>query len=399
MTIQVKDNGNTAEMLLYGEVLSSTPRNWWTDEKIEGDFIDLPTFKEELAKIENKDRIDFYINSVGGDYYAGLAIYNKIKQLKCEVNIIVDGLAASAASIIAMAGKLKMCTGSVLMVHPPSCLLLGYYNKQELNEINKRFDTVTKSAISVYSSKNTLKSKEEIEELMNNTTWLVDNEAVEYGFADELYEKEKSVEFKLSANGSTVIVNGIKHNAKYFSEDFTKNLAQENKGIADRFTDMCNKVATVLNIDGKSTQKGKENEIMCKTVEELKEKFPELTNQLIESVKSEEKTSVQEEIKNAVLSERKRIEEIEQIENSIADKELLNKAKFSAEETMNAKELAFEAMKAQGVKNTEYLNNLDKDNADSKVNDVKTEAPKVETINEKDAAVESMTKIFQSIKK
>ena len=139
------------------------------------------------------------------------------------------------------------------------------------------------------------------------------------------------------------------------------------------------------------------NEI--KQNEELKEKFPELTNQLIESVKSEEKTSVQEEIKNAVLSERKRIEEIEQIENSIADKELLNKAKFSAEETMNAKELAFEAMKAQGVKNTEYLNNLDKDNADSKVNDVKTEAPKVETINEKDAAVESMTKIFQSIKK
>ena len=407
MTIQIKDKGTSAEVYLYGEVLTKAPRDWWTDEKLEGDFIDLETFKTELAKIEDKEKFDFHINSCGGDYYAGLAIYNQIKQLKGEVNIIVDGLAASAASIIAMAGKLTMSTGSVLMIHPPMCLLFGYYNAADLKEINKRFDTVVKSALSVYAEKNKKRSKEDIENDINSTTWLVDNEAVEYGYADELLGGDKPVEMKMSADLSSVIVNGVKFNSKNFSADFKSTLAiEERKKFNLDIKDFMEAVKNYTNKTHKNIEQeeqGKEKEIMCKTVEELKEKFPELTDELVESVRAEENSKIQEQIQNAIKAERERISQIEEIENSIADKELVAKAKFS-ENSMTAQELAFESMKNAKADGEEFLKKLDQDNQDSGANKILNSEPPMQSDvldaeKKRAEAVEGMKNAFKNLKK
>ena len=91
---------DTAEINMYGEVVSRIPVDWWTGEKIPGNFIALDEFLEDLKEIEDKANINIHINSVGGDFYAGLAIYNRLKVLAGNVTTINDGLAASAASII-----------------------------------------------------------------------------------------------------------------------------------------------------------------------------------------------------------------------------------------------------------------------------------------------------------
>lgn len=290
MTIKINEKENFAQVYLYGEVMNEAPRDWWTDEKLEGDFIDVETLKSELPKLENKEKIEVHINSSGGVYYAGLTIYNLLKSLNCQIDVIVDGIAASAASIIAMAGNLKMCPGSVLMIHPAKCLLLGYYGQDELDLVLKSLDATMKSAIDIYASKNKTKTVDEIKDLLNQSTWFVAEEAVNEGFADEVIEHEKA---EMQLTSDAVIINGIKHNLHNFSEDFTSRLDKAKSintkmtihgNIKNYFKNYINNIKTSIQSE---TQEKKGEEKM--DLNELKEKFPELMNEFKESVLKEER--------------------------------------------------------------------------------------------------------------
>ena len=105
------------EITLYGDVMSQQPVDWWTGEPEPGLFITPEGFMEDLAAVKDKGHITVKLNSCGGDLYTGIAIHNALKALSGEVNVIVEGIAASAASVI-------MCAGDTVTVYPGSLIMI-----------------------------------------------------------------------------------------------------------------------------------------------------------------------------------------------------------------------------------------------------------------------------------
>ena len=191
-----KENSDEGELLLYGDISDST---WWGDE------ITPKNFKEELDSLGDIKTLNVYINSGGGDVFAGQAIYSMLKRHSATVNVYVDGLAASIASIIAMAGdSVKMPKNAMLMVHNPWSFGMG--NANDFRKLADDLDKVRESMISVYEDKTGME-KESIVELMDAETWMTAEEAVEFGFADEI-EEEKQV--AASLNNRIFAINGLK---------------------------------------------------------------------------------------------------------------------------------------------------------------------------------------------
>jgi ATP-dependent Clp protease protease subunit len=191
-----KENSDEGELLLYGDISDST---WWGDE------ITPKNFKEELDSLGDIKTLNVYINSGGGDVFAGQAIYSMLKRHSATVNVYVDGLAASIASIIAMAGdSVKMPKNAMLMVHNPWSFGMG--NANDFRKLADDLDKVRESMISVYEDKTGME-KESIVELLDAETWMTAEEALELGFADEV-EEEKQL--AASLNNRIFAINGLK---------------------------------------------------------------------------------------------------------------------------------------------------------------------------------------------
>ncbi|AND85570.1 Clp protease ClpP [Clostridium tyrobutyricum] len=194
-TFNAKENSNEGELLLYGDISDST---WWGDE------VTPKNFKEELDLLGDIKTLNVYINSGGGDVFAGQAIYSMLKRHSAAVNVYVDGLAASIASIIAMAGdNVKMPKNAMIMVHNPWSFAMG--NAKDFRKLADDLDKVRESMISVYEDKTGME-KESIVELLDAETWMTAEEAVEFGFADEI-EEEKQV--AASLNNRIFDINGL----------------------------------------------------------------------------------------------------------------------------------------------------------------------------------------------
>lgn len=141
----------------------------------------------------NPKSITVNIKSNGGSVFEGVAIYNYLKNFKGKVKVVVDSLAASIASIIAMAGDtIEMKEGSLMMVHDPMMMAAG--NADEMRKVADLLDKVGGSLADIYKSNNRKGlDKDKILELMNSETWLTAKEAVEMGFADRYKEGKKSM--------------------------------------------------------------------------------------------------------------------------------------------------------------------------------------------------------------
>lgn len=144
------------------------------------------SFKDELDYLGNIDTLNIYINSPGGDVFEGNAIYNMLKRKKCTKNVYVDGLAASIASVIAMAGdKIIMPSNSMLMIHNAWTYTVG--NSKELRETADMLDKINTSIRQTYLDKSNGKiDEEDLTKLMDNETWLTAQEAYDYGLCDEV---------------------------------------------------------------------------------------------------------------------------------------------------------------------------------------------------------------------
>jgi ATP-dependent Clp protease protease subunit len=174
----VESNGT--ELILSGPIASES---WWGDE------VTPQEFREELKKHTN-EKLTVVLNSGGGDVFAGLEIYNALRELDAEVTIRVDGLAASIASIIAMAGnKVIMSPGSLMMIHRPSVFAAG--NVDDLDKAKAILIKIEESIIPIYTERTGL-SVEKIAEMLEAETWMSADEAVELGFADEVPKTEKT---------------------------------------------------------------------------------------------------------------------------------------------------------------------------------------------------------------
>ena len=339
---------NDAEISMYGEVVDSRPVDFWTGNPIEGNFIAVDEFLQDLEELGTKDNITVHINSVGGSLYAGIAIYTRLKSLPAIVTTVNDGLAASAGSIIFQAGnKRKVHAGSNIMVHQAMGFLFGYYNNRDLKDVIKQLDAGNKAAVNIYAEASG-REPENIKALVDKETWMTGQEAVDYGFADEVIEGGVQVSMSLTADRTAMLVNGVALSTRCMS-----NIPQRIPVMPAQ--NIVSHEAAHTPVADKETLKNGGNSKMedIKTVDELKATFPELVAQVENSAKASGNTA-------GIEAERARIQGIEAIEAAIGDKELVNSAKYG-DTPLTAEQLAFKAMQAQAAIGATVLANLEKD--------------------------------------
>ena len=175
-----QDDGRT--LFLNGEISDET---WYGDE------VTPKMFKDELLSGEGD--IVVWINSPGGDVFAAAQIYNMLMDYKGNVTVKIDGLAASAASVIAMAGtEVLMSPVAMMMIHNPATIAIG--DSAEMKKAIEMLDEVKESIMNAYEIKSGL-SRSRISHLMDAESWFNAKKAVELGFADKiLFSKEDEEE-------------------------------------------------------------------------------------------------------------------------------------------------------------------------------------------------------------
>lgn len=154
--------------------------SWFDDE------VTPALFKDELDSGEGD--ITVWINSPGGDCIAAAQIYNMLMNYKGNVTVKIDGIAASAASVIAMAGnKVIVSPVSMIMIHNPATIAAG--DTSEMQKAIAMLDEVKESIINAYEIKTGL-SRAKLSHLMDAETWMDANSAIEMGFADEIMQRD-----------------------------------------------------------------------------------------------------------------------------------------------------------------------------------------------------------------
>ncbi len=165
------------------------------DESWLGDEVTPAMFKQELNA--GTGDILVYLNSPGGDCIAASQIYTMLMDYKGNVTIRIDGIAASAASVIAMAGTcVQMVPTSLMMIHNPMTVAFG--NKEDMKKAIEMLDEVKESIVNAYEIKTGL-SRDKISHLMDNETWMNARRAVELGFADEVIQRDGDTSDEMSA--------------------------------------------------------------------------------------------------------------------------------------------------------------------------------------------------------
>lgn len=275
-----KNKDDSADLILYGDIGES-----WLDD------VSSKNIANELKNLD-VSTINLRINSGGGDVFSAIAISNLLKNHKANIIAHIDGLAASAATIITSAcDKVIMPKNALFMIHNPWTVVGG--EAKDMIKTAEQLDKVKNSIINTYKSKTNLEI-EEISKLMDEETWLDSYEAKEKGFIDEISDEEN-----IEVIENKLIVNSIALDFSKFKNSYNKKLKNKNK----------------------------EEKIVNK--EEFKNNYPELY----------------EEIKNeGILQERTRIKEIDELG---INNEIITNAKFV--EILDVKDVAIKLIKDKSV--------------------------------------------------
>ena len=176
-------------LFLNGTIAEET---WFEDD------VTPKQFKDEL----NADSGDIavWINSPGGDCFAAAQIYNMLCDYAGKVTVKIDGIAASAASVIAMAGdEIQVSPVSMLMIHNPATMAMG--DMHEMKKAAAMLGEVKESIINAYEKKTGL-ARNKISKLMDDETWMDANKALELGFADKVIERKMNMKTGMEATNS-----------------------------------------------------------------------------------------------------------------------------------------------------------------------------------------------------
>ena len=177
------DEPGVGELLLYGLIGPDSGFAWLFDE------VTPKQFKQDLDALGAISELRVFINSEGGDVFAGQAIHSILQRHQAHVTVYVDGLAASIASVVAMAGDtVIMPRNAMMMVHSPWTFGVG--NAEEFRKLAETLDQVRESIVAAYESKTGL-ARAELLGLLDAETWMTAEEAVEFGFADEIQAEKK----------------------------------------------------------------------------------------------------------------------------------------------------------------------------------------------------------------
>ena len=165
------------------------------DETWFGDEVTPQIFKNDLHA--GKGDITLWINSPGGDVFAAAQIYNMLMDYKGDVHVVIDGLAASAASVIAMAGTMvSMSPVAMMMIHNPWTVAQG--EAKDMQKVIEMLGEIKESIINAYELKTGL-SRTKLSHLMDSESWFNAKKAVELGFADKILfdsKEEQELESK-----------------------------------------------------------------------------------------------------------------------------------------------------------------------------------------------------------
>lgn len=336
---------NDAEINLYGEVVDSWPVDWWTGEKMPGNFIALDTFLADLEELKGKDNITVHINSIGGDLYAGIAVYNRLKSLAANIITINDGLAASAGSIIFQAGNTRRVhTGSNIMIHQAAGFLYGYYQSSDLKGVIKQLDAGNKAAVNIYAEASG-RDAASLRAALDKESWYTGAEAVEAGLADEVVDDGVQVSMSLAADKSYIMCNGVRLSARGLSTFPAGIPVMPAAAIASSS-------APAPVEDNFETRKETVNELEIKNIDDLRAGYPELLAQAETAARAEGHAS-------GVADERARIQGIEGIQAAIPA-DMVAEAKYG-ENPVDAAALALRAMQAQAAQGASVLDAMKKD--------------------------------------
>ncbi|WP_327870602.1 head maturation protease, ClpP-related [Alkalihalophilus marmarensis] len=164
----------SADLYIYGEIVDNTDWKWDESDVMPEDVLNA------LNQVNELDELNIYVNSPGGSVFAGLAIYNMLSRNKAKKKVYIDGVAASIASVIALAGdEVYMPSNAFLMIHNPWTLAIG--NAKDLRKVADDLDQISKGALAVYKD-NLVEGVEEatIQTMLDNETWLNAEEAAKY---------------------------------------------------------------------------------------------------------------------------------------------------------------------------------------------------------------------------
>ena len=324
-----------AELLLYGDIASE--QSWWGDE------VTPKQFAEDLAGLGAVGNITVRINSGGGDVFAAQTIGNLLEQHTATVTARIDGVCASAATIVAChCNKAIAANDSTYMVHPVR-MYCGYANEAELQKYLEALATIKENIISLYAKK-TGHTKDEVTAWMDAESWWTGPQAKENGFVDELTDEETGVAYE--NRGGVLFVNSVSMGAQF---DKTPEFVR-------------NRVKRVVD-NGPAGQPEKQKEVQdmepkdsIKTADDLRKAYPTLIDQI-------EQAAAQ----RAGEEERRRIQDIEEMALP-GSEEMTAKAKFA--EPISASDYAKAAMKLAKEQGGMALNALRQDAKNSGADDV-----------------------------
>lgn len=333
-----------AEIRIYGVIADK--KSWGGNETApEG-------FAQALESFQNKP-LTIRINSSGGSVFAAHAIYNLVKSYTGEVTAIIDGLAASAATIIAVAAdKIIMPTNSMMMVHDPMITLDGAMNEAELQECINALRPIKESIVSAYLNRVTV-SAEELCRMMADTTWLTAKECLEKGFCDEIAGK---VDIMLDHN--FLVVNQIRHPLTGEDVEKIKNKTEVKSIMNDELMKMLEKAANALGLTVTAKNPtGNMNDVV-QTKTEVAEKLVESGAQIMDE--------------NAVvMTERQRMLALDALDNgSTVVRQIINMAKETGKTVEDVQAYIDIINKAPDTPAMDYVKNLVADKQESGIENV-----------------------------
>jgi len=329
--------GNTVELLLYGDISQTS---WWGDE------VTPRQFAEELSGLGALDKIVVRINSGGGDVFAAQAIGNQLEQHPAEVTAKIDGLCASAATIVAChCSKVVAANDSTYMVHPVRMGAYGYYNADELQKYIEALAAIRESIVSLYVKK-TGRDKDEVAGWMDATSWWTSAEAKANGFVDELVDEEE--ETVVENRDGLLFINSVNMNLPF---DKAPTFVQNSKAAAPA-------AGCFVNKNCHKEVNDMANEI--KTANDLRSAYPALVNEIEEAAAQQ-----------AQSAERQRIQDIEEMALP-GNEEQTFEAKFT--KPISASDYAKAAMKKAKEQGNAWLNGAAADAGKSGMGGVSNDA-------------------------
>ncbi len=389
-------NSGKAEIKMYGQVVKERPVDGWTGEEIKGDFIISSEFVNDIENLGNCKELNIRLDSVGGDVQAAIVIHNRLRELSrngTKINCTVDGVAMSAGSMIMCAADhVSVSEESLIMIHKSSVsIFFSWLNADELRKMAEENDKYDEVIVAAYKRKTGLDEKELLA-MMSEETYMTGKEAVEKGFADELFESEDKVEIAACADKQSLVING-----RMFPlfgmpcpDVPTAKTPESNTGDANKQNSEAGEVGERNEVKLADLSEGKPQacptaerfrseevtKIMANNLSELKAENPQLAaaieKEILAASAADKKAAEDTAVKAAVEQERSRLAEIDEIAQ-LYDPDIVKAAKYG-DKACSAAELAYRAALENAKKGKKYISDAESDSHGSGVDDVQASA-------------------------